>query len=153
METSLSGQLTELAAALAFGLAFGVLYDVLRVIRRRVPLRITTLLCDFVFCVAAGVGLFVLGLTLGGGKARSLLGVIAVLGFALYFVALTRGVLYILEGFADVCGVFVLLCAFPARFFIKSIKKLVVYAKKLFIYWRKWYIFKERRLLSVKRPR
>jgi hypothetical protein len=145
--TTVSGQLVEVAAALSLGAAVGLLYDFLRVVRRRVPARFTTLLCDFIFCTAAGLGLFVLGLTLGGGKTRAMLGVVAALGAALYFLTLTRLTMYLLEGFADIIGLFLRLCAFPAAFFLKNLKKYAIFLKKLFNYWRKWYIFKEIRLL------
>ena len=153
METTVSGQILEIAASLALGVAFGVLYDILRTVRRRVPLRLVTLLCDLVFCTVAGCGLFLLGLTLGGGKARAFLAAQVVLGGVLYSLTLTRATLYVLEGLADVLGILLRLCAFPVAIFLKTLKKVAVFSKNLFNYWRKWYIFKERRLLGVSNAR
>jgi hypothetical protein len=141
METTVSGQAIEAAAALGLGLAAGFVYDVLRVARRRAPLKLVTAVCDFIFCAAAGVALFFLGLTLGGGRARALLGVLAVLGGSLYFLTLSRPALYFLQGLADLMWL-------PAAFLIEISKKIANLIKKLFIFALGWYIFKERNVMT-----
>ena len=148
VEITLSGQIIEAVAALALGAAFGIFYDALRIIRRRLRLRLVTLLCDLIFCIVAGVGLFLLGLTFGGGKTRAFLGALVILGGVFYSLTLTHVTMYILEGLADVFGVFLRLFALPAALLIKTLKKVSFFSKKVFNYWRKWYIFKERLLLK-----
>ena len=143
METSIFGQLLETAAALALGAAAGLFYDALRVVRRRLPIKLVTLLCDLVFSVAAGGAIFVLGMTMGGGRQRALTAVLAVLGGTLYFLTLTRPVTYILEGVADLISLFARLLTFPVAFLFKAMKNFAVFSKKVFNYGLGWYIFRE----------
>jgi hypothetical protein len=147
METSVTRQLLEAAAALSLGAAAGLLYDFFRVLRARLRLRVITVLCDVLFCVAAGTALFLLGLTVGGGRQRVALGVFAALGGSLYFLTLSRLALYIFRGLADVAALLLYLIARPAVFFAVLLKKIVISLKKLFHYARKWYIFGERHFL------
>ena len=147
METSVFGQLFEIAAALALGAAAGLFYDALRVIRRRLPVKPVTLLCDFVFSVATGCAIFVLGMTIGGGRQRTLSAILSVLGALLYFLTLTRPVTYILEGFADLLSLFMRLLSFPLAFLLKTMKIFVVFSKKVFNYRLGWYIFREKRMI------
>ncbi|NLB29033.1 MAG: hypothetical protein GX823_02235 [Clostridiales bacterium] len=148
METSVFGQLLETAAALGLGAAAGLFYDILRVIRGRLPLKIVTLLCDLVFSIAAGGALFVLGMTMGGGRQRALTAILSVLGGVLYFLTLTKPATYILEGIADLTSLSVRLLSFPAAFLIKTLKNFAFFSKKAFNYGLGWYIFRERRALS-----
>jgi cell division protein FtsB len=141
METTVTRQALEAAAALAMGAAAGLFYDILRVIRRRAPLSFVTAVCDFVFCAVICAALFLLGLTIGGGRARALLGALSALGGALYFLTLSRPMLYILQGLADLAGL-------PAAIFIKFAKKIVNLIKKLFNFALGWYIFKERNVMT-----
>jgi len=147
METTVIGQLLETAAALALGAAAGVFYDILRVIRRRLPIKLVTLLCDLVFSVAAGLALFVLGMTIGGGRQRVLSAALSAAGFALYFLTLTRPATYILEGLADLVAVFIQLLCFPLVFLLKTIKLFSVFSKKVFNYGLGWYIFREKHMI------
>jgi hypothetical protein len=148
VETSVYDQLTLTAAALALGAAAGLLYDALRVIRRRFPVKIITLLCDLVFCLAAGGALFVLGMTLGGGRQRAFTAIVAVLGGVMYFLTLTRPVTYLLEGIADLISLFSRLLVYPAAFLLITLKNFAFFLKKVFNYWFGWYIFRERRALD-----
>ena len=149
METSVLGQLVETAAALALGAAAGLFYDALRVIRRRLPIKLVTLLCDLVFSVAAGCAIFVLGMTIGGGRQRALTATITVLGGVLYFLTLTRPTMYILEGVADLISLLTRLLGFPAVFLLKTSKIFAIFSKKVFNYGLGWYIFREKRSLRV----
>ena len=153
MEISVTDQLIEAVAALILGFGAGIFYDVLRVVRRRLRIRVVTYVCDFVFCVVIGVALLVLALTIGGGKARALLCVLAGVGAAVYFALLSRAVTYIFEGFADLVGVFFGFCVLPMMILIKSIKKIALFLKNLFNYSRRWYIFNERRFFKLNRRR
>jgi hypothetical protein len=148
VETAVSHQLLEVAASLALGATAGVLYDFLRVVRSIARLKLVTALCDLVFSAAAGVALFLLGLTLGGGRQRAMLAVIAVLGFAVYFFTLSRAALYFFRGLADAAAFLVWISARPAAFLLKIVKKFGIFAKKLFNYRLRWYIFRERRILT-----
>ncbi|MDR2420944.1 MAG: spore cortex biosynthesis protein YabQ [Oscillospiraceae bacterium] len=145
METTVSRQAFEAAAALSLGAAAGLFYDVLRVIRRRARSAPVTAVCDFIFSAVCGAALFLLGLTVGGGRARALLGALAVCGGALYFLTLSRPALYILRGLADLLGL-------PAAFLLKFAKKIANLLKKLFIFSLGWYIFKERKVMTGARP-
>jgi hypothetical protein len=141
VEITVSRQALEAAAALLLGAGAGAFYDILRVIRRRLPLKIVTAACDLIFSLAAFAALFLLGMTLGGGRARALLCVLAVLGGALYFLVLSRPALYFMEGIADLMGL-------PAALLLNFAKKIADLLKKLFIFALGWYIFKERIVMT-----
>ena len=143
METSIFDQLIETAAALALGAAAGLFYDGLRVIRRRLPIKLVTLLCDFVFSTTAGCAIFVLGMTIGGGRQRALTAVLAVLGAVMYFLTITRFATYILEGVADLISLFTRLLSYPVAFLLKTMKYFAIFSKKVFNYLFGWYIFRE----------
>ena len=150
METSVFGQLLETAAALALGAVAGLFYDALRVIRKQLPFKLVTLLCDLVFSVAAGCAIFVLGMTIGGGRQRALTAVLTVLGGVLYFLTLTRPTTYILEGIADLISLLMQLLSYPVALLLKTAKNFAVFSKKVFNYGLGWYIFRERRALSCR---
>ncbi|MDR2502677.1 MAG: hypothetical protein LBC78_05460 [Oscillospiraceae bacterium] len=139
-----SAQLVQAGYALALGAGAGLFYDALRVLRSRIRLRAVTLLCDFIFCAAAGLALFALGLTVGGGRGRIVLCVIAVCGMAMYFLVLSRAALVIFRKIADGVTAALRLLVSPVVFLWQMIKKFTRFSKKLFIYRRKWYIFEER---------
>jgi hypothetical protein len=148
---SVSRQFAEAAAALALGAAAGFLYDFLRVVRRRARAAAVTAVCDLLFCVLAGISLFLLGLTVGGGRQRLFMAAVAVLGVTLYFITVSRAALYVCDGIADILLLLLFFVSRPVFFFASVIKKTCIFLKKGFKYTQKWYIVGRSRRKSVKK--
>ena len=83
MEIELMDQLRALLLSVALGALTGLLYDLLRPPRRRTG-RAAGALLDLLFCLLAGIGAFLYGMSAGNGRLGlwDLTGVLT--GFLLY---------------------------------------------------------------------
>ena len=91
MEQPLSVQLLRPAAAFLTGCGLGMLYQLLGFVRRRLG-GAAAFLCDAVFCAAAGLALFLLGMGPGQGSLRLSTIAAAAAGAAAYFALAARTV-------------------------------------------------------------
>lgn len=83
------------------GAVFGVIYDVFRAARVVIPpLRraVPTAVCDILFFVICGVGIFLFSLTFAGGSLRGFFWVGALIGWAIYFFTIGSLILGIIRG-------------------------------------------------------
>ena len=109
MDIPISHQLIQAASSLILGAAAGFIYDLFRVVRRRSRSKAVTAATDFLFWLITGLAIFLLGLSLGGGRQRVFMNIMAVLGAIVYFVTLSRYSLVLCNAIADAV-VFLLYC-------------------------------------------
>jgi hypothetical protein len=139
MQIPISQQLIQAASSLILGAAAGFIYDLFRVVRRRARSKAVTAATDFLFWLITGLAVFLLGLSLGGGRQRLFMNIMAVLGAILYFVTLSRYSLVLCNAIADAV-VFVLYClSRPFVWVYFAYKKLRIFLKNIFHYAFKWY--------------
>ncbi|UOO37615.1 spore cortex biosynthesis protein YabQ [Oscillospiraceae bacterium CM] len=139
MEIPVTEQVIQAASSLLLGAAAGFLYDFFRVVRRRAPSGTVTMIADFLFWLVCGAGLFLLGLSLGGGRQRIFMSVVAVTGATLYFITLSRISLAICNKLADII-IFILFClSRPVVWLYLAMKKICLFIKNIFHYLQKWY--------------
>ncbi|NMA24429.1 MAG: hypothetical protein GX936_02055 [Clostridiales bacterium] len=139
MEISISHQLIQAASSLFLGAAAGFLYDFFRVVRHRTRSKTVTAVTDFLFWVIVGIALFLLGLSLGEGRHRIFMHIIAILGGILYFCTLSRFTIFLYNKLANVF-VFIFFCL--SRPFVWSYmvyKKIKGFLKNIFHYQHKWF--------------
>lgn len=142
METSLYGQLFEVAAALLLGAGMGFVYDCMKIIRGRLPMRWLTALLDILFWVVCAAMAFWFAMTFGGGELRLFSLLAMALGIVVYFLLLS---VYIrAAGFSLIDGAAELfrLLFRPFAAVGKIIHKILT---KLFPFVRKWHILREER--------
>lgn len=142
MEIAVSRQLYEAGTALLFGCMAGIVYDVMRIIRRRLPWGWLTFLLDLVFSLGCGGGLFILGLSAGGGRQRLFMVIFACIGGVFYFTAVSRLILAILGIIADILEKILLITLRPFEAMWRGVKKFYFLLKNVFHYERKWYKIK-----------
>jgi len=151
MEISVSYQLLQAASSLALGAAAGFLYDIFRVVRRRARSIVVTTVTDVLFWLITGAGLFLLGLTMGQGRQRLFMVILAFLSAAAYFAVLSPLSLIVCNALAD-GFLFLLWCL--ARPFVwghRLVKKILTFIKNIFLYFRKCYTIKRETISSAKR--
>jgi hypothetical protein len=137
MGLPISRQLAEAAAGLAAGAAMGLLYDFFRVIRRASRHAAIAALCDVIFCAAAGVALFALGMSVGRGRQRVYVTVLAALGWMLYLASVSRAALFVFDRIYRALA-FLIAPVFRAackilKIFEKTIKYSFHFLKKCYI--------------------
>ena len=105
MEIELTAQLRALLLSAALGVLIGLLYDLLRPPRRRTG-RTAGALLDLLFCLLAGIGAFLYGMSAGNGRLGlwDLMGMLA--GFLLYLHTLSPLLLPRFTAVLDFCGRF-----------------------------------------------
>jgi hypothetical protein len=139
MEISISHQLIQAASSLFLGAAAGFLYDFFRVVRHRTRSKAVTALTDFLFWLICGLALFLLGLSLGQGRQRVFMDIIAILGGILYFCTLSRFTVFVCNKIAD-AFVFLFFCLTrPFVWSYMAYKKMCVFLKNIFHYQHRWY--------------
>jgi len=139
MEISISHQLIQAASSLFLGAAAGFLYDFFRVIRHRTRSNTVTAVTDFLFWVIIGAALFLLGLSLGEGRQRIFMDIIAILGGILYFCTLSRFTVLLCNKLADIF-VFIFFClSRPFVWSYMAYKKISNFLKNIFLYQHKWF--------------
>jgi hypothetical protein len=139
MEISISHQLIQAASSLFLGAAAGFLYDFFRVVRHRTRSKTVTAVTDFLFWVITGIALFLLGLSLGAGRQRIFMNIIAILGGILYFCTLSRLTVIVCNKLADAL-VFLFFCLTrPIVWTYMAYKKIRDFLKNIFHYQHKWF--------------
>lgn len=145
MEIPVTGQALEAALSIFAGVMAGLVYDVFRVIRRVFRARAVTMVSDGVFWCVCGLGLFILGLSAGGGEQRIFMQVLAALGAALYFLTVSPWILEFGAFAAMVMGrIFKFLTA-PLRWMGRYFEKFRQLLKKYFSYLKKWFTIKRKK--------
>jgi hypothetical protein len=137
-----SQQLAEAAAGIAVGIAIGLLYDVFRVIRRHSRLRAIDVLCDVVFCAAAGAALFSLGVSVGRGRHRIYVTALAMLGWALYSATVSRAALFLFTGIYSVLSFCLRPVIILGGIICRFLKKFEIFTKNIFHSLKKCYTIK-----------
>ena len=132
MELKLSAQLAQAAVSVLAGAGLGLYYDLLRLPRLLLPRRIITVACDFVFCLGALLGLFVLGLGPGGGQLRLFMCLFALGGFLLWRLAPGRFLQAGEAAFARLLKHSAQIIAPKARIALHKLKKSAIFKKKSF---------------------
>ncbi|MBQ3404990.1 MAG: spore cortex biosynthesis protein YabQ [Oscillospiraceae bacterium] len=117
-------QFREMYMSLGLGLACGVFYDLLRAIRRRLPVRAVTALCDGLFCLVSVTALMLLGLTVGEGRQRVFMAVFALLAGGIYACTLSPGVFKLWSAVVGIAAVPLGLIRSGLRFFYVFLKKV-----------------------------
>ena len=130
MELSLSMQLAQAAVSVLFGAGLGLYYDLLRMPRLLFPGRISTVLCDLLFCFGALIGLFVLGLGPGEGQLRLFMCLFSLAGFVLWRLAPGRFLRAGEYAFAAVLKHSAQIAAAKAHFALHKLKKCAFFQKK-----------------------
>jgi len=151
MEISVSYQLLQAASSLALGAAAGFLYDIFRVVRRRARSAVVTTITDILFWLITGAALFLMGLSIGQGRQRLFMFIIAFLGATAYFIVLSPLSLIVCNALAD-GFLFLLYCVTrPFVWGYRLIKKLQTFIKDIFLYSAKCYTIKRENILAAKR--
>ncbi|HHT17857.1 MAG TPA: hypothetical protein GXZ77_09155 [Papillibacter sp.] len=151
MEISVSYQLLQAASSLALGAAAGFLYDIFRVVRQRARNVVVTTITDILFWLITGAGLFLMGLSLGQGRQRLFMLIMAFLGAVGYFVILSPLSLIVCNALAD-GFLFLLYClSRPLVWGYRFIKKIHAFVKNIFLYFVKCYTIKREITLTSKR--
>jgi hypothetical protein len=139
MEISISHQLIQAASSLFLGAAAGFLYDFFRVVRHRTHSKTVTAVTDFLFWVITGIALFLLGLSLGEGRQRVFMNIIAILGGILYFCTLSRLTVIVCNKLADAIVLIFFCLSRPVVWSYMAYKKIRYFLKNIFHYQRKWF--------------
>ena len=139
MEVSVSKQLIEMAASICFGAAAAFLYDIFRTIRYVFKLKRSVHIMDGLYWIICSCCLFLLGLTLGEGRQRMVMTVLAFVGGGIYFAAFSRYALPLLEKCAGLLINAVKIAWSPVRKFVNLLKKMRENLKNLFHYNAKCY--------------
>jgi signal transduction histidine kinase len=151
MEISVSYQLLQAASSLALGAAAGFLYDIFRVVRRRARSIAVTTITDILFWLITGAALFLMGLSLGQGRQRLFMIVMAFLGATAYFVVLSPLSLIVCNALAD-GFLFLLYClSRPVVWGYRLFKKIHTFIKNIFLYSMKCYTIRRDNIQSAKR--
>lgn len=138
MGCSVREQLLQLGAALLLGLALGTALDLLRALRLRLRSRALRCLAEVLWCLAAGFGLFLFGMTCGRGAVRLFMLAAAMLAAALWQTACSRRGTALWCGILDILSRILRLCLEPLRFCRKIARKFLKVVKKGFQYAAKW---------------
>jgi len=153
MNLPVSTQLAQTAAALAVGASLGLYYDILRVIRQKSGRYFVTLILDTVFWIGAVLALFALGLGPGLGELRMFMVCAVGLGGLIYFLGMSKLVIWVLSGSFDISAKILRFILQPLKRIIelikKALKKLSEKVKKPFQKSRKWFTITAKRNLPV----
>jgi spore cortex biosynthesis protein YabQ len=142
MKISVESQAMALLGAVLLGCCVGLLYDILRILRVRCHCRPLSGLLDVLFWICSVPVVFFHTLEAGNGEVRlyMLLGLGG--GVCLYFLLLSRGVLFLGYKIADVIGVIFHIFAKPVGWIWHISKKIQKKAKNIFLSWHRWYKIK-----------
>lgn len=139
MEVPVLRQMAEMAASICFGAAAAFLYDIFRTMRNVLRLKRAVHVMDGLYWLICSCSLFLLGFTIGEGRQRVAMTVLAFVGGGIYFVTVSRHMLSVLEK----CALFLAGAAkivwSPVLKFVKLIKIIRENLKNLFHYNSKWY--------------
>lgn len=85
---SVCGQTRLFLMSVPLGAAFGVVYDVFRAVRVILPFmgkKLPTAVCDFIFMLICGLGIYFFSLSFARGEVRAYYAIGAALGFVIYY--------------------------------------------------------------------
>ena len=136
MENHISQQLFLFLGALLLGAVFGLAYDLLRAVHRKFSRALVV--CDLLFCAVVAAGLIGYTMHSAGGELRLYLALGSVLGAAAYFSTVSAALRPLWDFWMDFLLAFCRICAIPAIFLQKNLKKMKVRLKKHFHFWMKW---------------
>lgn len=132
MGAELNRQALALGLALALGVLTGVCYDFFRPIRRSVG-RTAAALLDALFCVVAGVGIFIYAMCADNGRLGVWELTAALVGFLAYMYTLSKPILAfftttfgILRRAYKVCKKFLIKSALSAKKFFQKVRKCII---------------------------
>ena len=124
MKIFIEAQVMALLGAFLLGCCIGFLYDVLRIFRVRCRWRPLTGVFDILFWVFSVPMVFFHALTIGDGTVRiyMLLGIVG--GVSLYFLLLSRPILFLGYKAADFIGIMFYILAKPLQWIWFILKKI-----------------------------
>ena len=137
MAPALSQPLLLFCQAILLGMAAALLYDLLRAFRLRLP-RLTSAL-DILYCMAAGLAVFLFMLRRAQGQLRLYLLLGAVGGGVLFFTAFSPFLRPVWDFWVDTLAFLLHLTAIPLRGAENLCKKIGRWGKNLFYFIRKCY--------------
>ena len=138
MENYVSAQLISFLRAALLGLSAAVIYDVLRAVRLRSGRsKILTHMLDAVYVLLALLVVVLFTLQQGEGELRLYMVLAMMLGFSIYFLALSSVFLPLWSFWAEVLAALLGILYKPAAMLLRIGKKFQIYIKKLFYFWRK----------------
>lgn len=140
MAPALSQPLLLFCQAILLGMAAALLYDLLRAFRLRLP-RLTSAL-DILYCMAAGLAVFLFMLRRAQGQLRLYLLLGAVGGGVLFFTAFSPFLRPVWDFWVDTLAFLLHLTAIPLRGAENLCKKIGRWGKNLFYFIRKCYTIK-----------
>ena len=143
MAPALSQPLLLFCQAILLGMAAALLYDLLRAFRLRLP-RLTSAL-DILYCMAAGLAVFLFMLRRAQGQLRLYLLLGAVGGGVLFFTAFSPFLRPVWDFWVDTLAFLLHLTAIPLRGAENLCKKIGRWGKNLFYFIRKCYTIKTTR--------
>lgn len=137
MRNEIALQLMQAITSLAAGAVLGVLYDILKSVRRKT--RALTVPADVVFCAAAAITMFLLGMWAGQGELRLFMFVFAAAGAACYALLLSGYVLAAAGALIQLLCEILNLLTKPFMMLGKLLKKFGFFIKKSFQNHKKWF--------------
>ena len=138
MTADIAQQGQALCQALLLGGGLGVVYDLLRILRVRLPWSGMDTGLDFLFWVWATAALFLWSQDAWGGEIRLYGAVFCLLGGGIYFLGLSRAILWVGYRLADLTTILLKTLLGPLRLGISTLKKIRKVGKNTFLFGAKW---------------
>jgi hypothetical protein len=138
MDIDLTVQAVTFGGACVLGLSLGLVYDFMRILRRRISLRAVGPVLDLLFWLLCTGALFVFAAA-SGGEVRIFMVAAILLGAAVYFLALSRPVLFLLNRVADFLSFIFHLLLLPFRILGQLGKNFIKILKNHFHYQARWF--------------
>lgn len=139
MENYVSDQLVSFLRAALLGLTAGVAYDLLRAVRLRCRSgRLLTHLLDLVYVLSVLLVVFLFTLRQGEGELRLYMLLGMLLGFGIYFLALSDIFRPLWKFWVDILALLLQILWKPMGILLLCGKKFQIYIKKLFYFWCKY---------------
>ncbi len=138
MGNCVSLQLITFLRAALLGLSAAVIYDVLRAVRRGGGKgKLLTHVLDTVYVLLALLVVILFTLRQGEGELRLYMVLAMILGFSIYFLALSDIFLPLWSFWVEIFVSLLAILWKPMEIFFRIAKKFQIYIKKLFYFWRK----------------
>ncbi len=138
MENYVSDQLISFLRAALLGLSAAVVYDLLRAVRLRSRSgKILTHALDAVYVLSALLVVILFALQQGDGELRLYMVLAMILGFSIYFLALSAVFRPLWLFWVEVLVSLLAFAWKPMEILLRIGKKFQIYIKKLFYFWCK----------------